>query len=311
MKQQTQKKKLDGLIRDLERELSEGKSQVAVLEETHRRLQESERICQELADENRRLGQEIKGWQGRLGESEEYQRQLGILRQQFDALQEEHARVVENNRRMEQSLSAATAAALAAQRNLPKEAVTKTAFRLTPQGETESVCPAETAINQSSVSARSGIMAKLAQLKLDWVIGNPRLSLGVAGVLVLLIASLVTIRAMMREEPLAPSAMSFPQETPSIDSFSEPVAKLPAAKVTAKPTPRVQGAFQTVRETSVFSGPSENTAIVANIGKGTKINVVDSNDGWLEIRSKHGRPPGFIRKEAAERMDEAGARRRP
>jgi hypothetical protein len=307
MKQQTQKKKLDGLIRDLERELSEGKSQVAALEETHRRLQESERICQELADENRRLGQEIKGWQGRLGESEEYQRQLGILRQQFGALQEEHARVLENNRRMEQSLSAA----LAAQRNLPKEAVTETVFRLMPQGETESVCPAETAINQSNASARSGIMAKLAQLKLDWVIRNPRLSLGVAGVLVLLIASLVTIRAMMREEPLAPSPMSFPQETPSIDSISEPVAKLPAAKVIAKPTPRVQGAFQTVRETSVFSGPSENTAIVANIGKGTKINVVDSSDGWLEIRSKHGRPPGFIRKEAAERMDEAGRRRRP
>jgi hypothetical protein len=154
-------------------------------------------------------------------------------------------------------------------------------------------------------------MDKLAHLKLDWVIGNPRLSLGVAGLLVLLIVSVVTIRAMMREEPLAPSAMSFPHETPSIDSMSEPVAKLPPAKVTAKPTPRVQGAFQTVRETSVFSGPSENTAIVANIGKGTKINVVDSNDGWLEIRSKHGRPPGFIRKEAAERMDEAGARRRP
>jgi hypothetical protein len=35
-----------------------------------------------------------------------------------------------------------------------------------------------------------------------------------------------------------------------------------------------------------------------------KINVVDSRDGWLEIRSKHGRPPGFVRQTAAVRIDQ-------
>jgi hypothetical protein len=30
--------------------------------------------------------------------------------------------------------------------------------------------------------------------------------------------------------------------------------------------------------------------------------VVDSRNGWLEIRSKHGRPPGFIQKTAAIRI---------
>jgi hypothetical protein len=34
-----------------------------------------------------------------------------------------------------------------------------------------------------------------------------------------------------------------------------------------------------------------------------KINVVDSREGWLEIRSKHGRPPGFVRQAAAVRID--------
>ena len=308
MKQQTQKKKLDGLIRDLERELSEGKSQVAALEETHRRLQESERICQELADENRRLGQEIKGWQGYLGESEEYQRQLAILRQQFDTLQNEHALVVEKNRQMEARLIGAAAATASALYS-PRVSAAENASQSMPAGEAEPVYRAEAAINKFNKRPASAVTAKLAQLKLDWVIRNPRISLGVTGLFVLLLVGVVTLKAMMREEPLASNPISFPQESPSIETTSEPAAKVPAARVTAKPTPRVQGAFQTLRETSVFSGPSETTAIVANIGKGTKINVVDSNDGWLEIRSKHGRPPGFIRKEAAERMDEAGVRR--
>jgi hypothetical protein len=39
--------------------------------------------------------------------------------------------------------------------------------------------------------------------------------------------------------------------------------------------------------------------LIASIGPGMKLNVVDSSNGWLEIRSKHGRPPGFIRQEAA------------
>jgi len=30
-----------------------------------------------------------------------------------------------------------------------------------------------------------------------------------------------------------------------------------------------------------------------------KVNVVNGKDGWLEIHSKHGRPPGFIRRESA------------
>ena len=40
--QKQQREKLQALIRDLERNLAEGKSQMAALEETHKRLQESE-----------------------------------------------------------------------------------------------------------------------------------------------------------------------------------------------------------------------------------------------------------------------------
>jgi myosin heavy subunit len=69
----------------------------------------------------------------------------------------------------------------------------------------------------------------------------------------------------------------------------------------AKPA-RLQGIFKVTRPTQVYSRPSEASSRIASVGPGMTINVVDSREGWLEIRSKHGRPPGFIRQEAAVRV---------
>ncbi len=102
---------------------------------------------------------------------------------------------------------------------------------------------------------------------------------------------------MTEEVPVSTDPIVFAPEAKTVDRVPEPVAKAPI-----KTAPRIRGAFQTVRPTQVFSGPSEDSELVANINKGTKVNVVDSKDGWLEIRSKHGRPPGFIRKETTERI---------
>ena len=60
--------------------------------------------------------------------------------------------------------------------------------------------------------------------------------------------------------------------------------------------------YEIVQPTRVFSAPSEHSQLVANVEPGTQVNVVDSRNGWLEIRSKHGRPPGFIQKTAAIRI---------
>jgi hypothetical protein len=35
--------------------------------------------------------------------------------------------------------------------------------------------------------------------------------------------------------------------------------------------------------------------VLTQIAKGTQVNVVRSVGEWLEVRSKHGNPPGFIR----------------
>ena len=60
--------------------------------------------------------------------------------------------------------------------------------------------------------------------------------------------------------------------------------------------------YEIIQPTRVFSAPSEHSQLVANVEPGTQVNVVNSRNGWLEIRSKHGRPPGFIQKTAAVRI---------
>jgi uncharacterized protein HemX len=55
------------------------------------------------------------------------------------------------------------------------------------------------------------------------------------------------------------------------------------------------GIYETVRATSVYEDPSASGRVVFQIGKGTKVDVVRSVGEWLEVRSKHGNPPGFIR----------------
>jgi hypothetical protein len=57
--------------------------------------------------------------------------------------------------------------------------------------------------------------------------------------------------------------------------------------------------YQTVRSTSVFEEPSGNSRKVATIPGGSKVRVVGSSGDWLEVRSKQGRPPGFIRSDDA------------
>ena len=65
----------------------------------------------------------------------------------------------------------------------------------------------------------------------------------------------------------------------------------------------VSGSYKIVKATAVFNEPSEQAALVASIEKGTQVNVIALRDGWFEIRSKHGRPPGFIRRETAIKIN--------
>jgi uncharacterized coiled-coil protein SlyX len=87
-------------------------------------------------------------------------------------------------------------------------------------------------------------------------------------------------------EPLAPT-------TPSV----------PARRV-AEP-----GVYETIRATSVYEDPSASSRVLSQVSRGTRVNVVGSVGEWLEVRSKLGNPPGYLRLDDA--MFVAKANRAP
>ena len=67
-----------------------------------------------------------------------------------------------------------------------------------------------------------------------------------------------------------------------------------AARRTSAP-----GVYETTRPTSVYEDPSSSSRVISKIDSGTRINVVSSAGGWLEVRSKRGNPPGYERSDDA------------
>jgi hypothetical protein len=70
----------------------------------------------------------------------------------------------------------------------------------------------------------------------------------------------------------------------------------------ADQNPSPERFYQTVRSTSVFEEPSASSRKVGSIPNGNRVRVVGSMGDWLEVRSKQGRPPGFIRRDDAVLM---------
>jgi hypothetical protein len=89
-------------------------------------------------------------------------------------------------------------------------------------------------------------------------------------------------------------AETIAETAPSITEVVDQAAPISSA-------PPLGGTFETVRPTGLFTGPSEESALIRTLAAGTKIDVIDSRDGWLEVRSKHA-TAGFLRQEAAVRV---------
>jgi peptidoglycan hydrolase CwlO-like protein len=66
------------------------------------------------------------------------------------------------------------------------------------------------------------------------------------------------------------------------------------------------GTYETTRPTSVYEHPSSASRVLSQIGRGTRINVVSTAGGeWLQVRSKHGNPPGYVRSDDARPIGRA------
>lgn len=76
-------------------------------------------------------------------------------------------------------------------------------------------------------------------------------------------------------------------------------ASRPAESAAGSQRAGAAGIYETVRPTNVFQAPSAGSPVVANIPGGTRVNVVTSKGEWLEVHSRRGNPPGFIRRDDA------------
>ena len=56
----------------------------------------------------------------------------------------------------------------------------------------------------------------------------------------------------------------------------------------------VEGKYETTADTYVRGGPSIGHPVLADVKKGTILNVVGEENGWLKVESKTGKPPGYV-----------------
>lgn len=68
------------------------------------------------------------------------------------------------------------------------------------------------------------------------------------------------------------------------------------------------GVYETTQVTSVYEKPSSTARVITQIGRGTRLNVVNSTGDWLEVRSNRGNPPGFVRSDDARPVNPSAAR---
>jgi uncharacterized coiled-coil protein SlyX len=89
-------------------------------------------------------------------------------------------------------------------------------------------------------------------------------------------------RAASKRAPITPGSPARSVKTPS--------SPTPAARRPAEP-----GVYEIIRATTVREEPSGGARRITDINKGTKITVVRTVGNWLEVRSKQGNPPGYVR----------------
>jgi hypothetical protein len=84
----------------------------------------------------------------------------------------------------------------------------------------------------------------------------------------------------------------------------EPAASSPVPG-TASRRALEPGLYETVRSTAVYEEPLGTSRVLTRISVGTQITVVRGVGEWLEVRSKHGNPPGFVRSDDAKLVGKA------
>ena len=151
---------------------------------------------------------------------------------------------------------------------------------------------ADAAKTRQTLTEQTGQLGEL-KTKLDETqkeLASTRVRLGVATREVdRLASSRSQSPAQTSSRPPDPAAQPAPQ-TSSRPADSSPRPSSGPARRAVEP-----GIYETLRATQVHEEPSDSSRVLSTISPGTRVNVVRSVGDWLEVRSKQGNPPGFIR----------------
>ena len=113
----------------------------------------------------------------------------------------------------------------------------------------------------------------------------------------------------MLTEPAPDAAVESPATKPQSQRAGQAAA--PARRSRSQPpTPASRGGaspgvYETLRPTPVYENPSASARVVANIPGNTRVSVVSTSGEWLEVHSRRGNPPGFIRRDDATLIEKS------
>jgi hypothetical protein len=325
-----EKHALETKIANLEKSLSAATvDNTSEADSLRQRLAESERIQQFLRDEKNGLAQEIARLQPKAAIADEQGRWFQALQEQFSQVLAKHAALSESQRQYQEAV-ADYSQLLGVSSSGSQPAAGFNEFHAGPsvaQPERASIAAATADANGKTIAPGQIIAAAQSEQK-------PKRFFGLFPAVILVVSTTALVAGLWNmkntDSTTTVTASSLPTSTqnpapapPVVAEKPEPITAetpvpavapvvkesvRPAAKdkvepVKPAPVARVQqpvtGTYEITQSSRVYAAPSELSQTMGDIEPGVRVNVVGAKNGWLEIHSKHGRPPGFIRKEGA------------
>ena len=328
-KHREDKSRLEAKIAELEKELSAASAattnEAASLRE---QLAESERFQQQIRGERRGLEQEMTRLQARVKQAEEQSDQFSALQAPLDDLLAKQSALVERQRDCHEALAGFSRLIAKSNERLPQAAGFNEFYAAAPIVETRHAPMGNgaqdadlAAVSPEQVIAAAQTAQKpkrrfgLFPVVIALLFGGSLTALfwgmqgsdtaTTASALPVVTPNKVATPPVVRAALPEPAASELPvqQDAPVTKEATTPAVKEKAQAVKAVEVAKVQqptgGTYEITQSSRVYAAPNELSQQMGDIEPGVRVNVVNAKNGWLEIHSKHGRPPGFIRKESA------------
>jgi hypothetical protein len=319
--------RLQARIAELENDLSASAEITRKLDTLQQRLRESEKLEQEMRDSLQRRENEIPQWQERIAASEEIKQRLLALQPVYDHLVAKQSSLIEHQRAYHGELKS-----FAQFLSASHDGTIVTPPYIDLQAGPETAMPAallHMAASDDGSDMHHAATASVRTGSVNEELAPPaKRGLGIFHALIALVvcgAMAALFWSQSGNQPVIHAAKPLPLTGPEKKAAPKPVqprgsiasdavaSATPAGRANETPAAQPEkhanaqsaaaaGTYEVTRGTQVFAAPTEFARQLGEIEPGLKVNVVNAKDGWLEIHSKHGRPPGYIRSDAVARV---------